>query len=1602
MIRTSMVALVTGAVVATSMVGASAPAQAVAPTAAAPAAAVTADRAASAEAESVGPIATVSGSGTAFPAGPLEVAVMPDGGVASGVRPFLAVPRLMGESSDIAARVVEASLPGAPVQWSGRLKDGWGRIDATLAPGGAYRVEVSADGVKWDPAGWLVVRGAWAAGGSDVSVGAVSASPISGGVSWGWQSSSLPGPIGTGSISLGWSSGFALPAALRPALPVGVPAGWRLGASAGSPWVSMLVSEQDGIARVVSWSGSVLVFVRNNSNVWVQVTGGAPGFSNEVRRIDARTWEFVSAQGAITRFSGDRGVFRVSDVFAGGNKVASVSWDAQQRVSSVTNEVGRTVSLTYADTASACPSNRWSGWSKVPSGMLCQATYPDGSSTVFGYVADVAGAPQIGLIKDPGNVGTTLGWDSRGRLVAERGAFANRVAPVDPAAKGAVTSVTYDATGRATTVTSASQAAQRLTFPSVDERTLKAWVVDRDKAQTANPVTIRSSVVATGFDISGTSWLDPLSWTTLRVADSLGGTTQMKLNSQGRVSQQIDSLGRVTTYTYNDLGLVTGTTGPTAGNRSAQTSQEYDTRTQGSRQIDLVGLRALVGAGANRAAEFWAADAGKGGVSYSWSGRPAGWAGQATGVWDPSAADRAAAAKAGGWSFEVKSEGADVTLRIGGRVCEPGPVCSIGDIGGGMEQVSVDVTRGQARGFFQVLAGPRGGKLTEIPGSTVSPGFGLQTQQGSNDVFPGRTQQPKTTTSFADPASGQPTRVTAPGGLVSTYSYGTGRWQRLNKVTTPGGATQKTSYWPDNGSATLPAVCGAGQVQVSGQVKSVTRQDGSVVTSWPNLSGLTVAAQVQGSGGATQTTCTDYRSDGTVKAARVFDTQGQLVEATEFEEAVGGDYRITKTTVRTGPGAGNVVLKEAWTQTRSNLLGQDIESTGSSGVKTSSTYNALGLPVTTTSTAPDGTSLETAYTYRSRDAQIATMTVNGVRAATLEYDRVGRMTGAIYPGGTTMAFQYDTEGRAIKEVVRSGGDTWTHDVERTAYGRVLGETLTRGGSGNEQRDYVYDPGTGRLVKATIVSGTSTSPTTTTYDYAFAAQDASCQTTSYNPGADALRSGGARNGAAYVTCHDASGRATSTTDPLVTGGASKAEISYDAFGRVTSISGANPAAITWGLGAQMTRLEQGGDDTAVITMQALDGETVLRTVSTATGTQSVRYAGVFTLAADAQGNPGGVIATQYGLPGGVQVSVEGGAATVTVPDITGAALATLTIPALAGKDAANGPLVASARFGPYGETLVAPTGGSAVPAYTWRSAAGLETLPGSASITIMGARPYHPGLGEFLTPDPVLDGGDALYAYTSGDPINFRDPSGGSEQPEWAQWLAAIGGGLLAIVAGGAAYKAGVATSVVGAKTATWIAGLAGAAAAGAGGYLAATSSADSDTAFFAAGIAIAAVGGISATAGIVRGVRNVGKLRQPTPTTALVVSDVPSTIMLNEDFSNMFAEASLEEAKATYRRGALKLHPDKMGPEYLKPFQEFDEAYKFRLRQLQDTPPLITDNIVNPNHFVPKAPPPAAPAQAAAGNANRYSTGSAGSMNSDFNDFLKDLLNQQRQNNAYY
>jgi RHS repeat-associated protein len=54
----------------------------------------------------------------------------------------------------------------------------------------------------------------------------------------------------------------------------------------------------------------------------------------------------------------------------------------------------------------------------------------------------------------------------------------------------------------------------------------------------------------------------------------------------------------------------------------------------------------------------------------------------------------------------------------------------------------------------------------------------------------------------------------------------------------------------------------------------------------------------------------------------------------------------------------------------------------------------------------------------------------------------------------------------------------------------------------------------------------------------------------------------------------------------------------------------------------------------------------------------------------------------------------------------------------------------------------------------------------------GHRAYSPELMIFLSPDPLSpfgEGGINPYAYCSGDPINFRDPSGLAQEPGWLAW-----------------------------------------------------------------------------------------------------------------------------------------------------------------------------------------------------------------------------------------
>jgi RHS repeat-associated protein len=148
-------------------------------------------------------------------------------------------------------------------------------------------------------------------------------------------------------------------------------------------------------------------------------------------------------------------------------------------------------------------------------------------------------------------------------------------------------------------------------------------------------------------------------------------------------------------------------------------------------------------------------------------------------------------------------------------------------------------------------------------------------------------------------------------------------------------------------------------------------------------------------------------------------------------------------------------------------------------------------------------------------------------------------------------------------------------------------------------------------------------------------------------------------------------------------------------------------------------------------------------------------------------------------------------------IDGAALVTVPVPALgSGAVTAPGARVGVAeRFGAFGEPLAerTPRASDGVPILGWQQGSLQQTLVGTSSVTLMGARPYHPALGEFLAPDPLVDSGPNPYTYANGDPINESDTSG-NESSNTTLW-SAIGAVAGIALAFGGGYIAGNFTGV---------------------------------------------------------------------------------------------------------------------------------------------------------------------------------------------------------------
>jgi len=161
--------------------------------------------------------------------------------------------------------------------------------------------------------------------------------------------------------------------------------------------------------------------------------------------------------------------------------------------------------------------------------------------------------------------------------------------------------------------------------------------------------------------------------------------------------------------------------------------------------------------------------------------------------------------------------------------------------------------------------------------------------------------------------------------------------------------------------------------------------------------------------------------------------------------------------------------------------------------------------------------------------------------------------------------------------------------------------------------------------------------------------------------------------------------------------------------------------------------------------------------TETGQPAVRYGytGPGDSAAFTMSSPdNATIDRHLALIGGVLVTKTGATQSWDYPNIHGDVLVSA--------DAAGNNVGSTRTYDPFGQSLAGTTPNSAGNFdYGWlgQFERGTEHAAGLTPTIEMGARPYVPSMGRFLSVDPVEGGSASDYDYSFGDPVNNFDLNG---------------------------------------------------------------------------------------------------------------------------------------------------------------------------------------------------------------------------------------------------
>ena len=433
-------------------------------------------------------------------------------------------------------------------------------------------------------------------------------------------------------------------------------------------------------------------------------------------------------------------------------------------------------------------------------------------------------------------------------------------------------------------------------------------------------------------------------------------------------------------------------------------------------------------------------------------------------------------------------------------------------------------------------------------------------------------------------------------------------------------------------------------------------------------------------------------------------------------------------------------------------------------------YDAYGR--LTAKEYPGGSSVEYAYDSRGN----LTSTVDATGTATFMYDTFDRLTRISYPGGRFLEYTYDSAGRRARSVDDAG---YTVNYDYDALGRL--ESLTDGDDGLMVH-YAYDAA-GRLAREDKGSGAYA-----TYENDGAGQV--LRVTNYGPDGSVL--------SRFDYTYDGDGRCTSMT---TLDGAWQYE--YDVLGQLvaaTAPDGTRTAYAYDGLGNRVSvtvdgtptayqtnslnQYTQAGDAT-----YAYDADGNLVQVSSTEGTTTYTYdvenrlvgvtcgADTWQYVYDALGRRVETIVNgvatrhiidpvglgnrtgDYDGSGNLIAHYDYGLGLLSETDASGDA-AYYLFDALGSTRQVtdeSGAVVNTYDYSPFGE-LLASTGPAGNP-FEYLGRFGMSAEAGG--LAFARARFYAPGLGRFISTDPIgLGGADVnLYRYASNQPVTAVDVTG---------------------------------------------------------------------------------------------------------------------------------------------------------------------------------------------------------------------------------------------------